>query len=99
MKTKTTNPNYTVDYFIEKFTVIPDNKWIIGSFNFKNKHCALGHCFRNNSDTDESIALRNLFRNNGLSIVAINDASSRFMEDTPKARVLAALNYIKEKQK
>lgn len=34
----------TVDYFIDKFRVIPEDKWIINSYGaFGPNRCALGH--------------------------------------------------------
>lgn len=36
---------YTVDYFIEKFSAIPKSKWKTGHLTCKNgAKCALGHC-------------------------------------------------------
>ena len=39
---------YDVDYFINKFTQIPDDLWVCGSLNTKRNEkvvsCALGHC-------------------------------------------------------
>lgn len=40
---------YTVDYFIDKFTKIPENKWTIGTFRkvtvlHGEQRCAQGHC-------------------------------------------------------
>ncbi len=40
MKTK-----FTVDFFINKFSAIPEEKWCTGVQTSRdNKHCALGHC-------------------------------------------------------
>lgn len=35
---------YTVDYFINKFQIIPENKWVVGDWGFNGSHCANGHC-------------------------------------------------------
>lgn len=45
---------YTIDYFIQKFNNIPDEKWCVGTFTedsskflgliTSNKYCAQGHC-------------------------------------------------------
>ena len=39
---------YDIDYFINKFTQIPDDYWICGSLYTKSEEkimsCALGHC-------------------------------------------------------
>lgn len=35
---------YDVDYFINKFEAIPENKWTTGFFKNNGKCCANGHC-------------------------------------------------------
>lgn len=36
---------FTLDYFIEKFKSIPDNRWNVGhQIGSDGTHCALGHC-------------------------------------------------------
>lgn len=36
---------FTLDYFIEKFKSIPDNRWNVGhQIKDDGTHCALGHC-------------------------------------------------------
>lgn len=44
---------YTVDYFIDKFSKIPDNFWGKGNESFYDKEvkCALGHCKVNTYDS------------------------------------------------
>ena len=39
--------NYDVDYFIQKFEAISEDKWVtgfLGSGGREGQHCALGHC-------------------------------------------------------
>lgn len=60
---------YDVDYFISKFSAIPEDKWIIGALkNQKGSCCALGHCGAFYSfveievePSNEARALRRLF--------------------------------------
>lgn len=97
---------YDVDYFIDKFEKIPDDKWCIGSFDGPyGSHCALGHCgcHDSNRNTDEANALRNLFEDSDLivSAVDVNDdhlySTRPFLDaSTPKQRILNALQYIKK---
>jgi hypothetical protein len=60
---------YTVDYFINKFEAIPEKDWCTGALNNrKGAKCANGHCgvvFEGDvyRVTNESIALKELFRN------------------------------------
>jgi len=93
---------YTVDYFIQKFEAIPDEKWTIKEFtNAIGQCCALGHCGRRiGSPTAEGEALYQLFHENEMDGPAhINDGYSiEYQQPTPKARILAALNDIKTKQ-
>lgn len=91
--------NYTVQYFIDKFSAIPEEDWIIGEYQNEIGCCALGHCGeRETKATVDGRELRILFRNFlGEDVSFINDgASSSFPQDTPKARVLSALKRIKE---
>ena len=101
---------YTVDYFIEKFSAIPDEKWIVGDYaDDRGCCCALGHCgYRfiggsifnpvNTGGTDEGAALSRLFDEHHLSVPLVNDQiEARYQQPTPKARILAALADIKAK--
>lgn len=86
---------YDVNYFIKKFEAIPEEMWTTGEFDRGDGcKCALGHCGVNHfQGTDEGKALHYL-----LNYYAdeINDgASERYQQDTPKQRILAALNDVK----
>lgn len=86
--------NYTIQHFIEKFKAIPEDKWITGMYGtYGDKHCALGHCGQiSGRSTLESSVLSRMFATRGMSVVNINDGPSpRFPQDTPKRRILAAL--------
>lgn len=91
---------YTPDYFIEKFEAIPDEQWCTGEYHRGTAHCAFGHC--GNEETPEGRALNNLIRS-GIAekygiVPDINDGKyPRFKQETPKARILAALHEAKEK--
>lgn len=102
-------PPYTVDYFIQKFEAIPEEKWTRLSFINQDRSCALGHCgvrtaYNNYSGialTEEGDALRNLFNNHlDFDVMTVNDdcVCSAYPQPTPKARILAALTDIKKKQ-
>jgi len=98
-------PVYDVQFFIDKFSKIPDNDWGIKSYVDEfNKKCALGHCgisvslFQTNAP--EASAVHSIFMESGLNILTINDGEAlRYQQPTPKARILAALNDIKAMQK
>lgn len=89
---------YTVDYFIEKFEVIPEDRWCTGRYNGPNDtHCAIGHCDTGQFYGEEEIALMEVF---GLDfdVVLINDGKdSRYHQPTPKQRILTALHDVKNK--
>jgi len=63
---------YDIQYFIDKFEAIPENKWIKGTVYDTNsgRCCALGHCgVRETSpanskwiQTEEANALENIYR-------------------------------------
>lgn len=103
---------YDAQYFIDKFEAIPDEKWCTKTFaNNKGAFCALGHCGAiigryGDINTEESLALKNLFASFGadydvqpISFLPswINDGKYKeFLQETPKARMLAALQLIKD---
>jgi len=90
---------YTVDYFIGFFSVIPDQEWCTGTFiNETNQCCARGHLLARNMTRAECELLK-MFREEGNTVAHINDGNSPYYQQaTPKARILAALNDIKTKQ-
>lgn len=96
MKTK-----YTIDYFIDKFKKIPENKWCVGNYILENgKKCVLGHCGANEYEcmTEEGKYLITLFANNDYCVLDINDKESHcFPQKTPKKRILACLKFFKKK--
>lgn len=97
------NEKYTVDYFIEKFKRIPEDRWCTGKLKTENEsHCALGWCGVTSMANlnKESKALVALFSERWLSVAGVNDGwDSRFNLETPKERILAALDYIKSREK
>lgn len=92
---------YTVDYFIDKFEKIPEENWLEnGCFQDGNgRFCALGHCALRpwSRVTSEAVALNRLFVKIYSSVVNINDGKcSKYLQPTPKQRILAALHDIKK---
>lgn len=84
-----------VNYFIKKFRSIPEALWTTGTqYNgWTYQHCAMGFC-----DNSEKQPLSNLFNGRAeISVPAVNDnlIGQPFKGATPKARILAALEYIK----
>ncbi len=92
--------NYTVDYFIQKFEAIPEEWWCVTLYTRGEQKCALGHCgVSMKDDTEEGEALSYLFISNFGMASTINDGGdSRFPQATPRARILAALQRIKQKE-
>lgn len=92
--------SFDVDYFIQKFNRIPEELWLIGTFwDGKGRGCAMGHCHDSTYTrlkSPEEKAISSLF--NGWTFVAnINDGEDeRFLQQTPKERILAALAAIKD---
>ncbi len=98
--------NYDVNFFIRKFEAIKDKNIIshsFGSQNDKNK-CAFGWCgyFGHGliMDYPEAHALWLLMKRNINAIPSvINDGGDhRYLQSTPKQRILAALHDIKSMQ-
>ena len=82
-------------YFIDKFTAIPDEQWTVGIFtDSEGRHCALGHCGAP-LGYEWPILSDLVGRATQSCISNINDGKDpNFQQHTPKARVLAALNSI-----
>lgn len=100
---------YTVDYFIDKFSKIPEGLWFVGDYYDRNGdgQCARGHCGKRVcKESEEDEALLQLFdfsQNNSYvnstCIANINDGNDyRYPQLTPKQRVLAALYDVKKAQ-
>lgn len=90
------------NYFIAKFSAIPDNEWCTGALSKHEVkgdkptgrilHCALGHCA-----VEERYVLRNILEPVGaLSPTYINDGwHVKYRQAHPKERILAALNDVR----
>ena len=92
---------YDVDYFINKFSAIPEEKWVINNAHSKDgkKHCAYGHCGANGAAELEGQALAAIAEKNDIQIADINDGDDpKYQQKTPKQRILAALYDIKKLQ-
>ena len=93
---------YDADYFIEKFSQIPDDQWTTGNYAMDGKCCALGHCgmrsgFGAGYEASELDSLFGRVFGKTLAVVNVNDGYClEFNQPTPKARILAALQWIKE---
>lgn len=89
---------YDLYYFISKFKAIPDSEWITGEYgDAQGRRCALGHCkiLGGYGGTPESKALGALAPN----ITQVNDGlSKRYLQKTPKARVLAYLSHVSQRE-
>lgn len=86
---------YTIQYFIEKFEAIPEERWTTGTFKDDlGRCCVLGHCGHNiYRDTEESRYLYNILSGSNYGAISINDGLHRkYSQHTPKQRVLAALH-------
>lgn len=95
--------NYDVDYFINKFEAIPEDKWCTGNYIDKaGNHCALGHCGERavlGGLTEEAKALSGLFTQIDDEPAGVNDGhSDAYNQPTPKQRILSALRDIKAKE-
>lgn len=98
---------FTKEYFIDKFSKIPEDEYCICNFKYKNAHCVLGHCgikVDNFYLTEEAKALINLFDKDfdfsetgniaDSTIVKINDGIDADITISVKQRILNALNSL-----
>lgn len=92
---------YTVDFFIDKFSKIPEEKWCAGALiNEKGQRCAQGHCGPANLLSHQLVinsecsSMLEILQWKGVDIN--NGDDSRYQQPTPKQRILAALYDIKK---
>lgn len=87
------HPSYTKEYFIAKFEKTFDDDWCVGEYEQAGRHCALGHCGSSVfKAASEAIELDRLLE---WGAITINDgADSRYQQETPRARILAALRDL-----
>lgn len=102
-----------VDHFINKFTAINEDLWCVGVMYEEDKKCALGWCECEAIVSDQGNSFPNPFSERWflrdlmwmhllVCTSDVNDGThyskkAGFDQDNPKARVLAALNQIKNK--
>lgn len=90
---------YTVEYFIQKFKTIPEDRWYEGSLYDKesDSSCALGHCGMTsfNHTTQEAVELAMTLGTTVEGVADINDGHYD-VGNTPKERILAALYRKKQ---
>ena len=96
---------YTKKYFIDKFQAIPEEKWTEGILSQEGCCCALGHCgvLDLAKPTEEAKELTHLLLPvtkkyieplfAGEIVYYINDSCDE-LGDTPKQRILNALNLV-----
>lgn len=97
-----------IDYFIDKFSQIPEEKWTTEKYiDEQGRCCAYGHCGQRGTDeqadfdTEEAEELHDLFwKQFNVDVATINDGCHEgFPQKTPKERILAALRFIKSNTK
>jgi hypothetical protein len=94
---------YNIDYFIERFKAIPDEKWTVNEREDRlGRRCAHGHCYDGKLDVGLGCLREDALSKicmKGLKVDGIgyinNGSDARFTQPTPKERVLAALEFCK----
>lgn len=94
--------NYDVNYFIQKFEAIPEDRWCIQTRDDgEGRHCALGHINVDQYKHPEETALRHVLGDSGMNMIVVginNGDNEKYQQPTPKQRILAALYDIKKLQ-
>ena len=87
------------NYFINKFTAIPEEDWAQGDYvDRAGRCCALGHCgVRNDNEFQARLIEAHTLQSIAPAIVEVNDDTldNDGYGDSPKSRVIA---YLKELQ-
>jgi hypothetical protein len=98
---------FTVQYFINKFEKIPEDKWCMYERNSsKGQHCAHGWCsIGSEGFSPQERALMDIAKANPILLqnchgfAPINNGHNpMYQQPTPKQRILAALYDIRAKQ-
>jgi hypothetical protein len=90
---------YDVDYFIRKFSAIPEENWLINEYARGTSYCAFGHCGMRDNNSIDRIPEAKVLAGILPDAAIINDGEKRgYQQPTPKQRVLAALYDIKKAQ-
>ena len=104
---------YTIQYFIDKFSAIPEELWCSDiQQNDRGQRCAYGHCrpveeleMGAGNDGEYTGEMRGLgsmsieYFGNSMHMAHINNGTHpRFQQPTEKQRVLAALQWCKEQE-
>lgn len=89
--------SYSVDYFINFFGSVPENRWMVGNWHNedKTKFCAMGllGADAGKGHTKETNDLANHL---GCNPAQINDGKNKhYQQSHPKYRILAALTDVK----
>lgn len=98
---------YDVDFYIKFFSGIPEDKWAeFERVTSDGRRCAHGHC----STSHDNFVSTTTPREKGLCDIAIkhlhrygiaqinNGCHSDYVQSTPKQRVIAFLNDVKDKE-
>lgn len=97
---------YTMDYFINKFSAIPEDQWCIGvTTDTAGRHDVWGHCGEEEEGlaTDEGAALFRMVAGR-LILSNVNDGEddgftmNNLWGATPRKRIIAALVSIKKER-
>lgn len=106
-------PIYDVNWFLDFFSAIPEDKWCVCALERGDTRCANGHLnyrvhgsgqWPDGQPPASVFALTDLTQKHlGLSAPDINNGNffnvvTRFPQPTPRARILAALTDIKSQQ-
>ena len=106
-------PDYTLDYFIQKFEAIPEDNWSVGYIGHDGYRCALGHCgVREVKDkstlperdkdygwlmTEEAYALADVAFGGLIDKIWKLNDRAEDKGTTPKSRILNHLYSLKER--
>ena len=85
---------YDLDYFIDKFEAIPEERWCTNTYLNGKQSCVLGHCGeRDNWSTEESEKLCKITN----CITGVNDGLPPYNRygSNPKQRVITYLKELK----
>ena len=89
--------NYNIDYFINKFKAIPEDRWCVRALHDNGRACALGHCLEVGHIFSQECS--EFIRVFGVGAPSVNNGyDQRYQQPTPKQRILAALYDIKKLQ-
>lgn len=87
-----------LQWLIDFYEKIPEDKWTTEKYHYKDKYCALGHLGFGDYNRPSFVHEVNQIVELTYLVVANDNVGKIYQQDNPKARVLYFLNKLKQER-